>query len=184
METESTEFLNRSGGSGIELDLSVHSETPISGNSDTISEREKVLLFTISSEYFATPIQVCSEIVNLQNCTPVPNMPSFVFGVIHVRGKIVPVIDIGGFLGLASSKRSGNSKVIIVDLELGLVGVFIDTIERVIDMDLNSLQPPLDSVSEDVARYTIGQIELNNSIVVVVDIKTILTCAAIRDLEL
>jgi purine-binding chemotaxis protein CheW len=102
-------------------------------------EELRVCLFTISGELFAIPVIMLTEILIPQKIFPVPTTPSFVLGVINLRGTIVPLIDVRPTLSLPPMAATGQIAVIKHDTML--LGIAVDNVSTVISVPESSVQP-------------------------------------------
>ena len=120
---------------------------------------KRIVVFSLSGELYGIEVDEIKEVFYLDSLTTLPGTPSFLKGIVNVRGKIVPVIDLKSFFQLADSGISDLNKVIILEneqYELGLLADFIKTVEEV---DFKLLEPPLPVLTDIRANYTKGLID-------------------------
>lgn len=116
----------------------------------------ELLEFRLGQECYGIETRHVSQVVPLGDLTPVPCTPAFVLGIVNVRGRITPVIDIKKFFGLPDRGLTDLHQVILVrgnDLELGLLA---DAIVGIRSVALASLQPSLATLSGRRADYLKG----------------------------
>lgn len=116
----------------------------------------EVLEFRLATERYAMESRFVREIHPLKNLTPLPCTPPFVLGIVNVRGRVVPVLDLRKFFGLPEQGLTDLHRVILVggnDLEFGLLA---DMRVEVRSLALDSLQPALPTLSEIGAEYLLG----------------------------
>jgi purine-binding chemotaxis protein CheW len=116
----------------------------------------EVLEFRLAQERYALETRYLCEVYPLKNLTPLPCTPPFMLGIVNVRGRITPVIDIKKFFGLPEQGLTDLHSIILVrghDLELGLLA---DAIVGVRSLALDSLQPSLPTLSGIGAAYLKG----------------------------
>jgi purine-binding chemotaxis protein CheW len=101
---------------------------------------ERPLIFDLASEKYAIPIHDIAQIIDLPPFTPVPNGPPFLAGIFSLRGRIVSVIDAAIRLGLDRSPP-GTSKVVVLDLGSDHLGLLVDRIDQVVEVNLAALEP-------------------------------------------
>lgn len=103
------------------------------------------LTFTLAEELFALDIGKVREVLDVSTVTRVPGTPSFVRGVINLRGNVVPVVDMRRKLGMPEAEQGVNSCIIIVDLEVDgeatVLGALSDSVQEVLDMDDGQIEP-------------------------------------------
>lgn len=134
----------------------------------------RVLAFSLDKENYCIDITQAREVFTPGSVTRVPNTASFVKGVTNLHGDIIPLVDIRFFLGLAGSDVTHNAKAIVAEIEGGFVGVVVDKIFAAREIEKSSIQPPLATLKGRVLDFTIGQIENENGIIALLDLKKIL----------
>lgn len=102
---------------------------------------DKYLTFAISEQTFGLPISDIIEIVNTQKATIIPNTPNYIKGVINLRGKIVPLIDMNLRFGKPETVYTEKTCVIVVEMEEDHIGVIVDYVYEVLDI-LEISEPP------------------------------------------
>ena len=107
---------------------------------DTMEDR--YLTFFIGEEVYGLAIRNVTEIVGLQRITEVPDMPSYVLGVINLRGAVIPVVDVRLRFGIEQREADERTCVIVVQLEDISVGLIVDTVSEVIDIPGDNVAPP------------------------------------------
>ena len=112
--------------------------------------------FKVDREFFGVPIEKVKEIVRVPEITHVPDAPEFVEGVINLRGKIVPVVDMRKRLGVKSSEHSRASRVLILDMEKGVVGLIVDSASEILKISDEAIEPPPELVSSIGGDYITG----------------------------
>lgn len=109
-------------------------------------ERRQFLTFLLSDETFAMGILAIKEIIEFGHVTVVPMMPSFVRGVINLRGSVVPVVDLSARFGRQPVQRTRRTCVIIVEVadEDGSqdIGLVVDAVNAVVEIEEDQIEPP------------------------------------------
>lgn len=143
----------------------------------------RVLAFTLGGEHYCVDIRQAKTVVKVEALTRVPNTPEFIVGVTNLRGEIVPLVDIRYFFGLEHPASDKTARVIITDVTGSLIGVMADSIAETVDIDEESIQPPLATLNEKLAQYTKGQVQLGNNILILLDMEKVLKCEDIERLK-
>jgi len=108
----------------------------------------KYLTFTLGGGAFGIPILKVREIIRLLDITPIPRMPEYVRGVINLRGKIVPVIDLRMKLGLPDTTMGTRTCIIVVYVAMAgatkLMGMIVDALEEVYQITAEEIEPAPD----------------------------------------
>jgi purine-binding chemotaxis protein CheW len=105
------------------------------------SERQLVV-FCLAGETYGIDISSVHEIIRMQTITEVPRTPDFVEGVINLRGRIVPVMDLRKRFGLHLGEKTANSRVIVVEVNGVTVGMIVDAVSEVLRLPEASIEPP------------------------------------------
>ena len=124
------------------------------------------IIFRLGSEYFATETEKIQNISDIMQITKVPTAPAHIKGLINLRGSIKPLVDISMLLNIKSESKQEN--IIILELEEE-VGIAVDEVVEVVEIDLNLLQ----NTAGDNKDYVKGVIEFNNYLLTVIDIDTV-----------
>lgn len=108
-------------------------------------DHHQYLTFSLGEEMFAIGIQRVREIIEYSNVTTVPMMPSFVRGVINLRGSVVPVIDLSARFGWGVSEIHRRSCIVIIEVEHEgaeqVLGVVVDAVSEVLDIPTEDIEP-------------------------------------------
>ncbi len=106
------------------------------------TQRDKYLTFSLGKEEYGIDIKYVTEIIGLQAITPVPELPDYVKGIINLRGKIIPVLDVR--LRFKKDEREYNDRTctIVIEIRDILVGLIVDTVAEVISIAEKEIVPP------------------------------------------
>jgi purine-binding chemotaxis protein CheW len=116
---------------------------PTSATETDRHDYQELLCFKVASEEYALNIMDIKEIIKPREVTEVPRVPSFVAGVLSLRGIIIPVFDMRIRLGLAGGRSSGKERIIVVKKgEEGFCGILVDEVIQVVRIDAKDLEPP------------------------------------------
>lgn len=129
------------------------------------STGEKLLIFDLAGEKYAVPIHDIAQIIETPLTTPIPNAPPYLYGILSLRGKIVSVIDVAARLGIRRRQAAGQSKVVVLDLGPDQIGLLVDNIDQVVDVDLSALEPPPEGFRRLAKDYVEGVFHHRNSAV-------------------
>ncbi len=157
-----------------------------SQNQDKVSYGEKtvkLVTFELAEEMYGIDIMQSQEIIKMQPMTPIPNSLDFVEGVINLRGKVIPIINLKKRFQLMSSERS-DSGIIIVKLAETTVGITIDKIAKVIDIPASKILPPPSVVAGIGREYITGVArDADEKLIILLDIDKLLTFEEQQELE-
>ncbi len=105
---------------------------------DTISN--KYLTFTLGNNSYGIPIAHIRDIIEMQKIATVPDMPSYVRGVINLRGKIIPVVDMRLRLNMPFREYDNRTCIIVIELKNTLIGLIVDVVEEVLEILPNNIE--------------------------------------------
>ncbi len=139
----------------------------------------KYLTFALSDEEYGIEILKIREIIGMMDVTTVPQMPAFVKGVINLRGKVIPVIDLRLRFGLQPKPYDERTCIIVTEVrghdgsvQMGLV---VDTVSEVVNIGLEELEnTPVFGVDVD-THYILGMAKLKGRVKILLDIDKVLT---------
>lgn len=155
------------------------------GSSDDVVQTGllRMLAFKLGDESYCINLSSSKELIRIDSLTKVPNTPAFIMGVINLRGEIISVLDVRGFLNQQTPDKIGDQMVFITDVTDANVGVVIDDLMGVIDVEEKNIQPPISTINKEQSAFTKGQVEVNGNIFIVLDIYQILKSDSVNNLE-
>lgn len=144
--------------------------------------KTKYLTFSLGSEEYALDILKVREIIGLLPVTPVPQTPERLRGVINLRGKVIPVVDLRASFGMASRDDDPKTCIIVVLVEDGLMGLLVDTVRSVVDVADDQIEPPPPVVGRLRVDYVLGMAKAADGLKILVDVEKIVSPAALEAL--
>jgi len=150
---------------------------------------DKFLTFFLDKEEYGLPISNVKEIIGLPNITYIPQMPDFVKGVINLRGKIIPVIDLRIRLGFKEKEYDERTCIIVTEIEKKeskkLIGLVVDNVSEVLKIAEEEMeQPPVYSENEmNKLVLSIANIKTKNKIVILLDATKIFRKSEINEMD-
>ena len=125
------------------------------------AEPQQVVVFDLSGEIYALDIAYVHEIIRIQPVTPVPGAPDYIEGLINLRGRVVPIVDMRKRFGLPIRATGDRSRIIVVQVSDDIVGVIVDAVSEVITVTADLVEPAARVVSGLDAEYirSIAKIE-------------------------
>lgn len=135
----------------------------------------KVLIFSINGEYYATDIMEIERILGYEEPTVLPDSPDFVKGVINYEGNILPIISLAKRFNLHFKEKLDDSKIIVAKQDNTKIGIIVDVVSEVRDINTKIIEPSPDIVSGISKRYIKGLIKLDKKIIIFLNLAAILT---------
>jgi purine-binding chemotaxis protein CheW len=150
-----------------EADLALDEE-----NEDT--QADKYLFFKIGKESYGIGIRHVIEIIELQTISLVPDMPSYVKGVINLRGKVIPVVDLRLRFGIEERQYDDRTCIVVTEIERILIGLIVDTVEEVMEIPESGIEPPPKfKTASGKDRYILGMGKVGDQVKILIDIEKI-----------
>ena len=147
----------------------------------------KYLTFMIGKEEFGVAVLKVREIMGIQDITAVPQTPPYLKGVINLRGKVIPVVDLRLKFGLPSIEYTQRTCIIVVQVEAGstslLMGTVVDEVSEVITMAAGDIEDTPDFGASVPTTYILGMAKIKGKVKILLDINEVLTSQEIRGLE-
>ncbi len=146
----------------------------------------QLVSFVIENEEFGIDILKVQEIIRPVDITRVPNAPTFVEGVINLRGRIVPVVDLRKRFSLAEREQDQHTRIVVVELSDKVVGFIMDAVKEVIRVDRSVIEPPPDLAIGIDTHYIKGVAKLEDRLLILLELEEVLSVdekKALRSLE-
>lgn len=128
----------------------------------------------IAQEEFALDVLCVQEINRMVEVTRVPKAPYFVEGVINLRGRIIPVLDLRRRFGLPASDRTDDSRIMVVLVRQRMVGLIVDEVVEVLRVPKLSIEPPPSVGNSAGAEFTQGVGRIEDRLLIVLDLNRLL----------
>ena len=128
----------------------------IAESMDEESTVPKFLTFVIGDEIYGLDIRHVREIIGMQKITTVPEVPAFVKGVINLRGKVIPVMDVRARFHLSERAYDDRTCIIVIHVQEWTVGLVVDTVSEVLDIPTESIEPAPKIGGAGTPRYLDG----------------------------
>jgi purine-binding chemotaxis protein CheW len=162
--------------------MSVQSEARNATTTAVDRRAGKYLTFVLAGEEYGLEILKVREIMGMMDTTAVPAMPDFVNGVINLRGKVIPVIDMRLKFGMEKAERNSETCIIVVDVRGNLMGVVVDKVSEVLDIRAEEIEdaPNVGIAVEN--AFILGMAKAKGRVKILLDIEKVLSAAACSDL--
>ena len=142
-------------------------------------EGGKFLTFLMANEKYGLEILKVREIIGMMDVTPVPTTPAFVRGVINLRGKVIPVVDLRLKFGMQAKEDTQRTCIIVVHLARAaqemIMGIIVDEVSEVLDIEKDQIEPPPSFGADIRTDFILGMGKVNQKVVTMLDIDRVLT---------
>lgn len=147
----------------------------------------KYLTFRLGKESYGLAVLKVREIIRMQNITVVPQMPEYVKGVINLRGKVIPVIDLRQKFELETHETTELTCIVVVQIHLSSgedrhMGLIVDAVEEVLNIAKSEIEETPDFGSKLSVDYIYGMAKVKNSVKTLLDIDKVVADSALEDI--
>ena len=141
---------------------------------DTSANEKQMVLFELGTETYGLDIASVHEIIRMQPITKVPKAPLYVEGVINLRGRVIPVIDIGKRFGFEKTEEVKNNRIVVINIKDTTLGIIVDAVTEVIRIPTESIDPVSDIVTAGQADYLQGIAKLPEKMIILLALDKLL----------
>jgi len=135
----------------------------------------QLVTFSIGVEEFGVDILQVQEIIRTMEITNVPRAPDFVEGVINLRGKVIPIVDLRKRFGLEGREHDKHTRIIVIEINMMIVGFVVDSVSEVLRIPANTVEPPPPVVSGLESEYIEGVGNMDDRLLVLLDLNQLLS---------
>ena len=146
-------------------------------NSTNSSTEQQLVMFDLAHEAYGVDIGTVREIIRMQDVTSVPHRPDYVSGVINLRGRITPVVDLRKRFNLPETEISRESRIVVVDIDGQDIGMIVDAVTEVLRISADQIEPPSNMIAAGGSDYIVGIAKLESQLVLLLDLERVLTSA-------
>jgi len=129
----------------------------------------------ISGEEYGLEILKVREIIGIMDITMVPRTPEYIKGVINLRGKVIPVVDLRLKFSMATSEYTRETCIIVVDVDSILMGIIVDTVSEVMDIQGDAIEAPPSFGTDVDTAFIMGIGKVKEKVVILLNIDKVLT---------
>lgn len=148
------------------------------------SEEIQVVMFSLANEEFAAKTNQIREITKMIEITKMPKAPSFIEGVMNLRGQVIAVIDLAKQLGLPTSEWGEETRNMVVDMDGNIVGMIVDAVTEVLKISKENIDPTPPLIESRIdTRYIEGIGKLEDRLFVLLDLKKVLSLEEVESVE-
>ncbi len=130
--------------------------------------------FKIGSEEFGVDILEVQEINRMVEITKVPQAPHYVEGVINLRGKVIPIVDLRKRFNLELKEYDKNTRIVVVDIEGNIMGLVVDSVSEVLRLSSSTIEPAPEIVTGINSEYIKGVAKLEDRLLIFLDLSKVI----------
>jgi purine-binding chemotaxis protein CheW len=147
------------------------------------NELLQLVSFKISNEEFGVDILCVQEINRMLQITKMPNTPDFIEGVINLRGRVIPVLDLRIKLGMPRKEHDKNTRIIVVELKGKTIGFIVDEVSEVLRIPKSITEAPPEMVGGVNSDFITSIGKLEDRLLILLDLEKILSTTEFNVLE-
>jgi len=138
------------------------------------SKTLEVLAFRVGSQDFGIDVVSVREIRGWTPATPLPHAPSFLCGVVNLRGIVLPIVDLAARLGFPPAEPTARHAIVVTQLGEQVIGLLVDGVSDILTIDLGQIQPTPDVASEMAKSFVRGVIPIDGRMISLLALNTVL----------
>ena len=149
-------------------------EKDIAGTKVDNDEVLQWVTFRLENETYGVNVMQVQEVLRYSDIAPVPGAPSYVLGIINLRGNVVTVIDTRARFGLMPDEITDNTRVVIIESNKQVIGILVDSVAQVVYMKASEIEPAPNVGTDDSAKFIRGVCNRDNELLILVDLDKLL----------
>ena len=158
--------------------------TPAASITTAAKQAGKYLTVVLDNESYGIAVIKVREIIRLQKITPVPQMPAFVKGVINLRGRVIPIVDLRVKFGLRA-EFAERTCIVVVQVKLSTaqvvqMGLIVDSVEEVVNLTNEEIEPTPDFGANVDTSYLLGMAKVKGQVKTLLDIDRVVAPETMR----
>lgn len=130
------------------------------------------LTFELANEGYGLEIRYVTEIIGIQKVTNIPDMPEHVIGVLNLRGKVIPIIDVRLRFNLPSREYDERTCIIVINVNDNPVGLVVDQVSEVVDIAQKDIEAP-STTGKNCGNFIQGLGKFNEQVKILLDVKAL-----------
>jgi len=142
--------------------------------SDKSDELLQLVSFNIGSEEFGVDILKVQEINRMVEITKVPQAPHYVEGVINLRGKVIPIVDLRKRFNLELKEYDKNTRIVVVDIGGNIMGMVVDSVSEVLRLPSSTIEPAPEIITGVNSEYIKGVANLEDRLLIFLDLSKVI----------
>jgi purine-binding chemotaxis protein CheW len=147
-----------------------------------MAKLQQIVGFRVGKENFGVPIGIVHEIVRMMDITEIPDSPTYIEGVINLRGKIIPVVDLRKRFAEEIEPNRRN-RIMVAELDGHQVGLVVDAANEVMKVNPELIEPPPNIFEQGELNYVTGVGKLDGKLVIMIDLSKIMQRGELRRLS-
>lgn len=139
--------------------------------------------FKLAGETYGINVMSVQEVLRYSEIAPVPGAPSYVLGIINLRGNVVTVIDTRHRFGLDAGELTDNTRIVIIEAESHVVGILVDSVAEVVYLRQSEIETAPNVGNDESAKFIQGVCHKNDELLILIELSKLLTDSEWAELE-
>lgn len=135
----------------------------------------QVVSFRLAKEEYGVDIMRVQEIILMGEITAIPEVPDFIRGLINLRGKVIPIIDLRRRFNLGSGDTTEHTRIIVVNANNTTFGIVVDAVNEVLRIESDQIEPPPRGIVGIEQAYIKGLVKMDDKIMILLSVESILS---------
>jgi|SRR5690625_210632 len=144
---------------------------------------DKIVVFELDNQQYGVDIQYVKSVEQLLEITYIPQVASFIKGIIHLRGQAIPIIDLKEYFHQGKTTLMDQTKILLVNIKNIQVGFLIDSATEVLDLDKSTIDTSIEGMEGLKQSFIKGVVKLEDNLLILLDLENILMTAEIDQLQ-
>ncbi|MEN3185354.1 MAG: chemotaxis protein CheW [Atribacterota bacterium] len=140
-----------------------------------MAQELQLVAFQLGEESYGVDIAQVQEIIRMQPVTKVPGAPTFVEGVINLRGRVIPVLDLRKRFNLPARQDTKDTRIVVVEVPPHTVGMIVDAVDEVLRISDDKVEPPSPFIASIDTEYLRGVGKLEGKLLILLDLSKVLS---------
>lgn len=139
--------------------------------------------FRLAGETYGVNVMQVQEVLRHSEIAPVPGAPSYVLGIINLRGNVVTVIDTRNRFGLSAGEITDNTRIVIIEADQHVIGILVDSVAEVVYLRQSEVETAPNVGNEESAKFIQGVCHKNDELLILIELNKLLTEQEWAELE-
>lgn len=139
-----------------------------------VADEMQLVSFKIGTEEYGVDILKVQEINRMVDITRVPQAPHYVEGVINLRGKVIPIVDLRKRFDLDLKEYDKNTRIVVVDISGHILGMIVDSVSEVLRLQADTIEPPPEIATGIDSEYIKGVAKLDDRLLIFLDLSKVI----------
>lgn len=145
------------------------------GTTNQTTHLSQVVSFRLANEEYGLGIMQVQEIILMGEITDIPEVPDYICGLINLRGKVIPIVDLRKRFGLSVAENTEQTRIIVVNAAQSTFGIVVDAVSEVLRIEPDQIEPPPTGLLGIEQAYIQGLMKMERKIMILLNIEAIMS---------